>query len=522
MTNLNMFLKELYKPLLVDQEGNLQEGNYIKLEKYTIEELKVQEYHKNINELSMSAKNKSLYYNTFYSLATNNGNSKGNKDSIYKTCLAWDFDKKDYDSLTLEDLVHKFKEIGLYYNAIIDSGHGFHVYKFIEPTQDIALVNKVSKHIAKLVGSDENFTGQVLRVPTTHNIKDSKDIKLVNIVFLDKEVKRKNIKTLAKKYIMACNENKNIAYEMNKGQVPKCIETILTTGSQKGSRNEDLKKIVVSLRNARKTLAQVKVLAKEWNGLNVPSMGLNELEYQVGYMYNNLNTTELNCKECKHSKECFAAVFSQFENEHEQLIQYSENMCKKSKRNKKGVSKMNGNQLLVIGILKTHFDGLTQEQLLDKLQYTSEKYKIENVAMSKPTLVKTLKDLEENKYITYEVVNRKRVYTLVKERVKEESKFFISYGVIRECIKGFITPSELELYCFMRGLHNEQQRLRIAKQNGNLFQITQEELATKMGIHRERVTIMINNLIKEDIISIWHRGKLENSPCWYNVYRLNY
>lgn len=520
MSKLNMFLTELYKPLLVDQ--NLQEGNYIKLEKYTTEGLKVQEYHKNINDLINSAKNNSLYYNTFYSLATNNGISKSNKDSIYKTCLAWDFDKKDYESLTIKDLLHKFREIGLYYNAIVDSGHGYHVYKFIEPTKNIELVNKVSKHIATLVGADENFTGQVLRVPTTHNIKDPKEIKLVNIVFLDTEIKRKSIETLAKKYIMACHENKNITYEMNKGQVPKCIETILTTGSQKGHRNDDLKKIVISLRNARKTLDQVKVLVKEWNSLNVPSMSLKELEYQVSYMYENLNSTELNCKDCKYSKECYATVFSKFEHEQEELIQYSENMCKKSKRNKKGVSKMNGNQLLVIGILKTHFDGLTQEQLLEKLQYTNEKYKIENVAMSKPTLVKTLKELEENKYITYEMVNRKRVYTLVKERVKEESKFLINYGVVRECVKGFITPNELELYCFMRYLHNEQHRLGLAKHNGNLLQITQEELAVKMGIHRERVTVMINNLLKEEIISIWYRGKIENSPCWYNVYRLNY
>ena len=59
MSKLNMFLTELYKPLLVDQ--NLQEGNYIKLEKYTTEGLKVQEYHKNINDLINSAKNNSLY-----------------------------------------------------------------------------------------------------------------------------------------------------------------------------------------------------------------------------------------------------------------------------------------------------------------------------------------------------------------------------------------------------------------------------------------------------------------------------
>lgn len=524
MINLNMFLRELYKPLLVDYEGNLQEGNYIKLEKYTREVLKVQEYYKNINELSISAKNKSLYYNTFYSLATNNGNSKSNEDSIYKTCLAWDFDKKDYDSLTVENIVHKFRDVGLYYNAIIDSGHGYHVYKFIEPTQDIALVNKVNKHIARLVGADENFTGQVLRVPTTHNIKDSKDIKPVNIVYLDTNVKRKSIETLAKRYIMKCNENINISYEMNKNRVPKCIETILTEGSNKGNRNEDLKKIVISLRNAGKTLTQVKVLAKEWNNLNMPSMALNELEYQVGYMYDKLKITELNCKECKYSKECFGAVYSQFENEDKQLIQYSENMCKKSKRNKKGVSKMNGNQLLVIGILKCYFDGLTQEQLLEKLKFEFENKKIKanNIAMSKPTLIKTLKELEENKYISYEVVNRKRVYTLAKERVKEEFKFVVNYAIVDHCIQGFITTTELELYCFMRYLHNEQQRLGLSNQKGNLFKITQEELSKKIGIDQGNVSRYIDNLIKSGAMDIWHRGKLENSPCWYNIYRLNY
>ena len=518
MASLNTFLEELYKPLLVNEEGALLEGNFIKLEKYNKAGLKVQEYHTNINELSISASNNAIYYNTFYSLATNNGNSKSNEDSIYRTCLAWDFDKKDYESLTIEDILHKFRNIGLYYNAIIDSGHGYHVYKFMEKTADVSLVNKVNKHISRLVGADENFTGQVLRVPTTYNTKDIDNIKPVNLVYLDKDIKRTTVEKLAKRYIMMSNENKNISYEISKDKVPKCIETILTNGSNKGTRNDDLKKIVVACRNGGKTLEQVKVLAKEWNR---DSMTLQELDYQVGYMYERLKTAELNCKECKHSSECYSAIFSEF-NMEEDLIQFSENMCKKCTRNRLGVSKMNGNQLLVIGILKTHFDGLTQEQLLEKLKYSNEKYNIKNTAMGGTTLVKTLKELEENKYIKYEVVNRKRLYTLVKERVKEDCKFSINYGVVRECVKGFITLSELELYCFMRYLHHEEQRLGIATHNGNLFQITQEELASKIGIHRERVTVMINNLIKEDIISIWYKGKIENSPCWYNVYRLNY
>ena len=517
---LKDFLEELYKPVL-NEKGNIINNENIKIEKYSNKILRKEEFYNNINELCMSVGSPSkFYYDTYFSLATNNGNSKETKDSLSRTCIAFDFDKKDNKELTSTDLIHKFKKIGLFYHAIIDSGHGYHVYIFINKTNELKLVNKVTKHIAQLVGADLNCTTQILRVPFTVNCKQENDKKRVNIIKLYKDIKRKDIEELAKRYIMQCNENKNIEYLL-KGIVPKCLESILSNGSTEGNRNNDLQKIVVLLKNMRKTEAEILAVAKEWNNKN--EVSYDNLEYQVNYMYNNLKTTELGCADCEHYKECYSKVMSNFKYEEgEQLIQYSENMCKKCKRNKKGVSKMNGNQLLVIGILKTHFDGLTQEQLLDKLQYTNEKYKIQNIAMSKPTLLKTLKELEENKYITYEVINRKRVYTLIKERVKEECKFIINYGVVRECVKGFITPSELELYCYMRYLHNEQQRLGLAKHKGNLFQITQEELALKMGVHRERITVMINNLIKEDIVSIWYRGKLENSPCWYNVYRLNY
>lgn len=519
---LKDFFSELYKPLL-DDKGVIKNKEYIKIEKYNNKQLKKEEYYNNINEIDMNISSADkFYYDTYFSLSTNNGQSKKTDDSLSRTCIAFDFDKKDNEGLTTIDLMYIFDKIGLFYHCIIDSGHGYHVYIFINKTNNLKLIKEVTKHIAILVGADLNCTTQILRVPFTFNCKNENDKKRVNIVKLYKDIRRKNIEELAKRYIMKCNENKNTKYLLNE-RISHCLKSILDNGSDEGNRNKDLQKIVILLRNMRKSEANILAIAKEWNAKNSKCLSDVELEYQVNNMYYKLATTELNCDSCEYNKDCYSRVMSNFEyKEDEQLIQYSENMCKKCKKNKKGVAKMNGNQLLIIGILKTHFDGLTQEQLLDKLQYTNEKYKIENVAMSKPTLVKTLKELEENKYITYEVVDRKRVYTLIKERVKEECKFIINYGVVRECVKGFITSSELELYCYMRYLHNEQQRLGLAKHRGNLFQITQEELALKMGIHRERITVMINNLIKEDIVSIWYRGKLENSPCWYNVYRLNY
>lgn len=520
---LKDFLQELYKPVL-NEKGNIINNENIKIEKYSNKILGKEEFYNNINELCMSVESPSkFYYDTYFSLSTNNGNSKETKDSLTRTCIAFDFDKKDNNELTSTDLIHKFKKIGLFYHAIIDSGHGYHVYIFINKTNDLKLINKVTKHIAQLVGADLNCTTQILRVPLTVNCKEENDKKRVNIVKLYKDIHRKNIEELAKRYIMQCNENKNTEYLL-KGIVPKCLESILSNGSTKGNRNNDLQKIVVLLKNMRKTEAEILAVAKEWNNKN--EVSFDNLEYQVNYMYNNLKTTELNCANCQYNKECYSKVMSNFEyKENEILVKLSENSVNKSsnkKSKRKGVRKMNGNMLLVYSVLKNHFDGLYKEELEKELTYKSKKKKIERVALSNPTLIKTLKELEENKFISVETINRKKLYKCIPERVKEECTFTISYSATYECIKGNISTEEYELYCYMRYLHNKQQREDTTALKGNLFRMNQEDIAKGLGITQGRVSQMIDNLIDEKLLSIWYRGKRENSSFYYNVYLLNY
>ena len=520
---LKDFLGELYKPIL-NEKGNIINNENIKIEKYSNKILRKEEFYNNINELCMSVESPSkFYYDTYFSLATNNGNSKETKDSLTRTCIAFDFDKKDNNELTSTDLIHKFKKIGLFYHAIIDSGHGYHVYIFINKTNDLKLVNKVTKHIAMLVGADLNCTTQILRVPLTVNCKQENDKKRVNIVKLYKDIKRKDIEELAKRYIMQCNENKNTEYLL-KGRVPKCLESILINGSTEGNRNNDLQKIVVLLKNMRKTEAEILAVAKEWNNKN--EVSFDNLEYQVNYMYNNLKTTELGCANCEHYEKCYSKVMSNFEyKENEILVKLSENSVNKSsnkKSKRKGVRKMNGNMLLVYSVLKNHFDGLYKEELEKELTYKSKKKKIERVALSNPTLIKTLKELEENKFISVETINRKKLYKCIPERVKEECTFTISYSATYECIKGNISTEEYELYCYMRYLHNKQQREDTTALKGNLFRMNQKEIAEGLKITQGRVSQMIDNLIDEKLLSIWYRGKRENSSFYYNVYLLNY
>ena len=98
----------------------------------------------------------------------------------------------------------------------------------------------------------------------------------------------------------------------------------------------------------------------------------------------------------------------------------------------------------------------------------------------------------------------------------------ISYSATYECIKGSISTEEYELYCYMRYLHNKEQRENPKALKGNLFRINQEDLAKDLNVTQGRISQMIDNLIDEKLLSIWYRGKKENSNFYYNVYLLNY
>lgn len=517
------FLNAIYKPL-IGEHGKLKNNEYIALAKYNTT-YKNEEYYNNIYELAADCMDKSnYYYNTYFSLSTTNGKSRRTEDLKSRCCIAFDFDNREY---THKDILHKFQAIGLRYNILVNSGHGFHAYVLIEPTTDLKLVDKVTKCINARLGADAKATlkTQILRVPNTWNIKEE-PVK-TKVVWIDETPKRKDIHKLAKLYCNECFnvDTKNIEYTL-KGNIPTCIEGILKEGSIEGSRNSDLQKLVVMLRNMKKTLPQILAIAEEWNNKNDVLFSDTELEYQVNYMYSNLKTCELDCTKCDSKGKCYAKVLSNFEyKEEDKLIEMAECTISKVKNKnskRKGVRKMNGNMLLIYSILKNHNDGLFKDEIVKEITYKSKRKKVEKVALSNPTLIKTLKELEENKFISVETINRKKFYKLNKERSKEECKFIISFSATYECIKGNISTEEYELYCYMRYLHNKEQRENPNALKGNLFRINQEDLAKDLGITQGRVSQMIDNLIDEKLLSIWYRCKKENSMFFYNTYRLNY
>ena len=168
-----------------------------------------------------------------------------------------------------------------------------------------------------------------------------------------------------------------------------------------------------------------------------------------------------------------------------------------------------------------HKRGLYKHELMEELTYKSEAKGVEPVChFSDKTIRTTLKQLEENGFIEVSTINRMKFYKLKPNRVSENLKIRISYASACECIKGDITTSELELYCYMKYLNKVTPTKR--GQSLNAIQVNQEDLARDLGVDRVRITQMIQNLLDEKLLSIDYRAKSRNTNFMYNVYLLNY
>lgn len=522
----------------------LQEGNNLKNdERFCL--TRISKKHKDDEEINVTSNDffsniddfiknalskKSLYYDTYFCLATTDGKGRATQNLKTRYFLGFDFDKKDLGkNCNTNFIIKKFKEVGLFYHAIVDSGNGLHYYVCIEPTNNIQLVQEVNKELAVILGADVNatLTTQILRVPGTKNIKDKNNPKRVSLVHVEnsKTIKRKSIETIARNLKINKLEKRETLKKfehVNNTNIAKCVIDIINNGSQEGHRNSDLKKIVVSLRNKNKNLEEIFNLCENWNKNNIKEYS--NLKYQVEYMYNNLKVADFECGECEYKNKCWNEAILDFEyDEKDEIINIPENQIKYLKKsNRKGVKTMYGNDLLVYSMLKNHSDGLYREEIEKVITYKNRRKKVETVALSKNTLTNALKSLEENGFVTVEKVGKKKLYKLNEVRTKPELTFNISLSAAYEVVKGNISTEELRLYNYMRYIHHKKKREDNEALKGNLLQVNQVDLAKDLGVTRERVTQMIGNLLDEKILDIWYRQKSENNGFEYNVYRLNY
>lgn len=528
---IKKFFMRMYRDALVSG-NNLKEDEYfrvlrVKTDKKTRETYNKVNFFKNIDDLVEFCTSKQCTgWNTYFSINTTDGTS-GQTESLKKAyVLGFDFDKKDYHKgFNHKDILNKFREIKVKYNTLVDSGHGYHVYVCIEETDNLTKVNEVTKAIATAIGSDINACKitQILRPPCTYNVKED-NRKLVKTIFLEEE---KNCRryTIEDLHLRFCNKkeeveksNVNTKYVIEHNNLKPCIEEILQKGSKAHCNNTDLQKIVIELRHKNKSIGHIKSVVEEWNSKNEISWSSNELYYQVENMYNNLFTTDFGCSNCKKKANCRSICLSDFEySENDVLLNISETDMKHLKKsNRKGVKVMDGNDLVIFSVLKNHSDGLLREDIIAELTYREE------CLFSKNTLTKSLKNLEQNNFITVETVGKFKLYKIKETKSKVELKYLISYGATYECIKSNISTEELRLYNYIRYVHHREQRENPKALRGNLFQMSQKDIAKEFGVTQQRISQMIDNLLREKIISPYYRAKSKNNSFDYYVYRLNY
>lgn len=530
MYEIKKFLKSIYSQG-IEEGNNLNDGQYIRIFQNNKDKTfsKVN-FFNNIDDLVNYCSKNDMGVNTYFELATTNGISGAEEDIVNRYCLGFDFDKKDFDSdFTSKDIMFKFKEIGLWYHAIIDSGNGFHVYIIIEKTNDMNKVMKVQEILCNKLQADKEAikVSQLLRIPYSYNIKGEKPKMVRTIHLFEKSsIKPYSIDKLYKRFCTLKELNKlndeselNIRYTLNTTNMPNCVNNILINGSKEGDRNSDLQKIVVSLRVRNKKLNEILQIVKEWNSKNNPQLSANELAYQTEYIYENMRNTTYNCKNCTSSDECWNKIDSDFEySENEEILIISEKYTKDLKHKKRKDAKvMNANELFIYNVLLNNKDRkLTIDDIINLITYRKK------CVMSLKTLRETLISLINSNYISkikgIKKLGIKDEYIINKVKTTIDTDIRISYFCTLAVVWGIITPEELRLYTYMRYKHHLS--VKEGKDKGNIFKINQIDLANDLGVTQPRISTMINNLIESKILDIWE-NKINNKGFIYYTYRLN-
>lgn len=460
------------------------------------------------------------YCETYFNLHSSITGDRKTEDIGTCVAIGLDFDKKDFEKkgidLSVDYIQSKFNESRLFYNILVDTGNGIHTYILIDPTKDIELVTRVTRQIATLTGADINAckSTQLLRIPTTFNNKKlSEGIrKPVNLVYIDNDIKRKNINELAKR-LLRDSTTSGTTVRTFKGNSCKRVEELASVPCS--NRHENLLWLYGKLLKLGNTEAQIQIKLDKFQELNQ----LEDWEYQVKYLKEN-GKPIASCNNCKYSKECYK--YEELKEQLETDLLLNNKLLKKA--SKKGVKKnmlLKGNELLIYGVIYIQ-ENISIEGLIREFTVKNRKTKEKTQCLSERTIKTCLKSMEEKGIISVSKEGRKNIYSLKKpRRLLEDQKVLLSSGALYERIKNNISEAEFQLYCFMKYLQWEQRNTNKINSNFKL-KMTQKEIAKEYGISEENCNRHIQGLIDGKYISIADTHISSKNGYDYYTYTLNY
>jgi hypothetical protein len=512
MEALHDFLAMAYQPVL--QGERLEDNQHFRVYKSN-ETFSQITFFDNIEDLVSAVAQGRGVANTYFTLSTTNGES-GKAEALGKrTVLAFDFDKKDDPSLTVDEVMYRFKCLNLYFHALVDSGHGFHAYMYINPETDHNLVEMVQREIAGRLHADMNATKQtqIMRVPGTMNVKGV-PVPVRIVKQYQENIRRYDIKRLQARFCMQDSRRESDSRAILANiKIPHCIEDAIRYGTPTGSRNVTLMQLVVALRERGRTLGQIMQIASKWNAKSAYN---DNLEYRVRFIFEHQKHAALPCEGCTHAAECWikppASEFD-FPDEYG-ILDISERTAARIVKGKT----MSPYAMILYSILRHHHDGLTFEEVMKEASYKGQ------AAMGERTAHDNLNDMIGAGIVQVDEIGptRRRLYSLKEGTSKPELILYISTLAVELAIRKLITPAALRLYVYMRYAHNRNQREDPAALQGNLFQYNQVKMAEELGVTQSWISQMVKNLMDERLLSEWYRGPSRNNGFDYVVYRLRY
>lgn len=515
-----VFFKTLYAEAF-DGHNDLTDNQQFRLFQKKDDFTKIT-FYSNVDDMNNYIENNKYSSNLYFSLATTNGKGGAEDNLLYRYFLAWDFDKKLDKELNSYELMFRFKNLGLWYHALVDSGNGYHAYMCINKTNNLDKVEAVTKAIGKLLKADPEsmLKTQVLRVPLSMNLKDKP--KQANIIKLyeEKTIKPYDINDLYNTYCGFTSHSTNdrtIKYAINSTEFPPCIINILK-GVCEGDRNFCLKRLISFLKIFRYKESEARNIIIEWNNKNNPPLSKKEIEYQFKYIWDKeyrcfgCNTDDNNLqglieKYCKKEK-CTNIHQNEILLIDGEIIEMEYKLCKKLEPQRKDILQLKGNHLLIICILKNNPEGMRTNKIIDELTYNGK------CSLSHTILDKVLKELIQNSYITKIHKNQENdeddMYKINPIKCKDIDKFSLSYFAVLGVIKGNITSEDFKIYCY----------LRYRKNRG--LNLVQEKIADELGMTQQSISKHIKRLTNEKYLEVVHEKNKDSHQYDINIYKINY
>ncbi len=514
--------------------------------------------------------------NIFNGLATvvpdENGNLGSAKENQYRRqVLFFDFDRKDFPDLNdANDFTQLIKDKfpKLFIQSIYDSGHGFHFYVSVKPTEDAEQTQTLydlNRRFAILTKADLRACSptQIARVPTSRNLKkldaDGKPL-AVNEVLHSKnypgQVEKFHPYSIyqLERMLKEAENSDPAPQEFSTEESPPtsyknayanagacfCTEQALKNGVEQGERNTFLGRIIFMLKGEGLSDSDIYDVCQDWNCRCKPPKNEKEVDDEIRRYLEKIDQYKLNgCwwvipdnrtsaivqKYCD-VRYCPKAYKEGDEGSNEDLkVKIPSKLVSDRRLKKNGKMSLNANELLVMTVLHKYSEPRKSFTVGDLKQRMQRNYDgCWGLCMSQTTLKKILHKLQGDNYIEMTEVpgfnGAKGAFddTILKigrnGKDKDENCIEFYYSTAEALIAGAITEDDFRVYlCIIRNIGNKESCI-------------EDHIGSILGKGRNNVSTSVHRLERAHCLAIIplpnHTGNYYNryEPMYTSQYHI--